>query len=210
MKNTLSTAAAIALTIVALATPSSGYAGVFYQYTGNPFTFVDPTLGAPFAGSRMSALVEISNPTGGARVGTGCNPSLPCGTNFDSWSISAGPTTITNNTPGIDDVTPFFVLLSADASTIELWGLAVLTPLDPLISLIETTFDGNVPPASSGTIDLVFKQSFGTLAKAGPNDAGIWERLEGLRIPEPTTLAILGLGLARLGAMRRRREGGKH
>ena len=60
---------------------------VFFEYTGNTFTVTDPTLGAPFVGSKITAMVEISNPVGGATY-----------TSFDSFSLTAGPTTITDAT----------------------------------------------------------------------------------------------------------------
>ncbi len=167
-------------------------AGVIFQYTGNTFTFTDPTLGGPFVGSNISGFVELSTAVGGATY-----------TSFDSFSLTAGPTTITDATPGIILNASNFVTLSPDASTIALWGIFVITPLDPLITFIETKFDGNVPPSSTATIDLVGGAT-GTLAKAGPNDAGVWTRVP--VVPLPAALPLMGTGLAVLGFMGWRRK----
>jgi hypothetical protein len=211
MKLPLSSAMAIVLTIIAFSAPSSAYAGVFYQYTGKTFTYTDPILGTPWAGARISALVEISAPNGGLRVGAGCNVAQPCAGLLDSWSLSAGPWTITDSTPTVDDITPFFVTLSADANTIDFWQLAAFTGSTPFENFLETTFDGRVPPDSTSSIDLVFQFGIGTLARNGPNDPGTWERLAGRpepdpsAVPEPSTILTFLLGLSVVVFMRRRR-----
>ncbi len=159
-------------------------ASMIFQYTGNTFTFTDPTLGGPFVGSNISGFVVLNAAAPGS---TQLSP--------DIWSFSAGGTTVTSSDPGIIINTSNFIVISDDGNSFRNWSLFFFTPEDPLFRFVETS------SGRGSVIDLVGGKTAGTLARVN-NNAGVWTRA--VEIPEPSTLALFATGLAGLSFMMRR------
>lgn len=168
-------------------------ASLVYTYQGPNFT---DTIGSTFSAtdSVSGTVAFVTTPTPGE---TGKS-------DVASFSFTTGPTTITSSTPasftifsfdfdGLLNITNWQVVLEANVlgggapEQISTWVSfpSLASPLDL------GNVDDGVPNNANATIN----DSGSVLAN------GIWTQ----SVPEPTTFALLGLGLAGIGYKRRRK-----
>lgn len=121
----------------------------------------------------------------------------PCG---DPGADPPSQGCVPDDTIGKDELV--ILTLGPDTFSILSTGLAatILAPLDPSSALVADLLDGLVSALVS--IGKVPTADF----TAGVGGADITLTVEGKTVPEPATLALLGLGLGLTGWLRRRRN----